>query len=122
MKRIPSLSRPPREADPATFVLRATVQALLGRDDDLPIRVYRVDFEPGARMNWHRHDDVQILYGLSGTCLVVRRGGEEARIGPGDLVVVEPHEEHWHGAPADGPGAHLAINLGDETVWLERSG
>lgn len=121
MKLITGTSRPPREADPETFVLPAFTQALVGKGDGLPVRVYRVGFEAGSRMSWHRHDGAQLLYGLSGTCVVVNRAGEEVRLGPGDIVVVEPHEEHWHGAPQDAPGEHLAINLGSETVWLERS-
>jgi quercetin dioxygenase-like cupin family protein len=73
-------------------------------------------------MNWHRHDAPQLLYGLEGTCVVANRAGEMVTIGPGDLAIVEPHEEHWHGTPEASAGAHLAINLGSETVWLEPSG
>jgi quercetin dioxygenase-like cupin family protein len=102
-------------------VLPAFVQKLLGRDDELPIRIYRVTFGEGSRMNWHRHDDVQVLYGLSGTCVVVTRDGPEALLGPGDVVVVDPGEEHWHGAAPGSEGEHLAINLGSNTTWLEPS-
>ncbi len=42
-------------------------------------------------------------------------------LGPGDLVVIGPEEEHWHGAAPGTAGAHLAINLGTETRWLESS-
>lgn len=120
MRSISAASRPPRGADPATFVDRATTQALLGRDDGLPLRMYRVSFEAGSRMNWHRHDGPQILLGLSGRCVVGNRAGERVEIGVGDLVVVEAEEEHWHGAPAGNSGAHLAINLGNATEWLGR--
>ena len=120
MRSIPASSRPGNPADPATFLGDATTQALLGRDDGLPLRMYRVAFEPGARMNWHRHDGLQLLLGLSGRCVVENRAGERVEIGAGDLVVVEAGEEHWHGAPTDAAGAHLAINLGESTDWLER--
>ena len=66
-------NRPHSAADEKNFVLPALVQPLLGRTDGLPIRVYRVTFGEGARTNWHKHDDVQVLYGLSGTCVVVDR-------------------------------------------------
>jgi quercetin dioxygenase-like cupin family protein len=121
LKTIPATSRPFRPADPANFAGDATTQAMIGRDDGLPVRVYRVSFEPGARMKWHRHDDVQLLVGLSGTCLVANRAGETVQLGRGDIVVVESGEDHWHGAPPDEPGAHFAINLGEETTWLEES-
>ena len=120
MRRISADSRPTNSADPDTFVLPATTQALLGRDDGLPLRMYRVAFEPGSRMNWHRHNGPQLLLGLSGRCVVENREGARVEIGEGDLVVVEAGEEHWHGAPAGQEGAHLAINLGDKTDWLER--
>ncbi|MDZ7779478.1 MAG: cupin domain-containing protein [Gemmatimonadota bacterium] len=119
MRFIPGASRPPKEADPTHFVLPAFTQALIGREDDLPVRIYRVGFEPGARMGWHRHDAEQILIGLAGSCVVVNREGERILLEAGDVVVVEPDEDHWHGAPSGAKGEHLAINLGDETTWLE---
>jgi len=119
MKLVRSKDRPDREADPRTFSGPALVQPLLGRGDGAGVRLYRVAFEPGVRMSWHRHDGAQILVGLSGRCVVGNRAGEEVELTERDVVVVEPHEEHWHGAAAEAPGAHLAINLGGETVWLE---
>ena len=121
MRRITAHDRPARAADPETFVGTALTQALAGRDDGLAVRVYRVSFEDGARMNWHRHDDVQLLYGLSGSCVVRGRTGEALPLEPGDLVVIEAGEEHWHGAAPGADGEHLAINLGSSTAWLERS-
>ena len=121
MKLIERAARPAKGSDPSNFVLPATTQAVLGADDGLGVRLYRVEFEEGARTFWHVHDAPQLLYGLSGTCIVVDREGRELLLGPGDLVVVDPDEEHWHGAAPGGPGAHLAINLGMETRWLESS-
>ncbi len=107
-------------ADPNNFTLPALMQRVLGREDGLPVRLYRVSFGVGARTHWHSHDGVQLLYGLAGACSVVDRAGNEIVIGPGDLAIVEPDEEHWHGAAPDAKGEHLAINLGAETTWLER--
>ena len=121
MKVVPSETRPRGTADPDNFTLPGQMQRLLGRDDQLPIRLYRVNFGINGATNWHSHDDVQLLYGLSGTCLVVNRAGDDTLLGPGDLVIIEPGEEHWHGAAPGGKGEHLAINLGGETTWLERS-
>ena len=121
MRLIEQASRPASPSDARTFVLPATTRRLLGPDDGEDVRLYRVDFEEGARTNWHAHDDAQLLYGLSGRCVVVDRAGTELLLGPGDLVVVDAGEEHWHGAAHGGPGAHLAINLGETTRWLESS-
>ena len=48
MRRIVSEGLPHNPADPANFVLPATMQRLLGRDDGESVRLYRVTFEEGA--------------------------------------------------------------------------
>ena len=121
MRLIESASRPPGAVDPNNFVLPGTFQRLLAPADELPARLYRVRFDEGARTHWHRHDEVQLLFGLSGTCVVVDRDGDELTLRSGDVVVIDPGEEHWHGAAPDTHGEHLAINLGAETTWLESS-
>jgi quercetin dioxygenase-like cupin family protein len=121
MKRIDGAALPHNPADPNNFVLPATMQRLLGRNDDESVRLYRVTFEEGARTNWHTHDDSQLLFGLSGCCVVVDRDGNQLLLEPGDVVVIEAGLEHWHGAAAGGAGEHLAINVGTETTWLESS-
>lgn len=121
MKRIEGAALPHNPADPNNFVLPATMQRLLGRDDGESVRLYRVTFEEGARTNWHTHNDSQLLFGVSGCCVVVDRVGNELLLEPGDVVVIEAGLEHWHGAAPGGAGAHLAINVGTETTWLESS-
>lgn len=121
MRRIAGADRPARPVDPSNFVLPGTFQRLVGADDDAGARLYRVSFEEGARTYWHSHDDVQLLFGLSGRCVVVDRAGTRCTIDPGDVVVINAGEEHWHGAAPGGSGEHLAINLGEVTTWLESS-
>lgn len=121
MKRIDSSTVPHNPADPANFVLPATMQRLLGADAGESVRLYRVSFEEGARTNWHTHDRAQLLFGLSGRCVVVDRDGTELELGEGDVVVIEGGVEHWHGAAPGESGAHLAINTGEVTTWLDSS-
>lgn len=122
MRLIEQETRPASPSDARTFVVPATTRKLFGPDDGEDVRLYRVDFDPGSRTNWHVHEDgAQLLYGLSGRCVVVDREGTELLLSPGDVVVVGAGEEHWHGAAPGGPGAHLAINLGETTRWLESS-
>jgi quercetin dioxygenase-like cupin family protein len=121
MRLIESTDRPASGADAKNFVLPATFQRLLGPEDDMSVRLYRVRFEEGGRTNWHRHDAPQLLLGLGGTCVVVDRGGAELTLSEGDLVVIDPDEEHWHGAAPGTYGEHLAINTGQATTWLESS-
>lgn len=122
MHLISGQSRPHGPANPDNFVLPALMQPLVGREDQLPVRLYRVAFGLGARTHWHRHDAVQILVGVSGMCLVVDRDGHQLHLAPGDAVVIQPGEEHWHGAAPGSTGEHLAVNAGRETEWLEPSG
>jgi quercetin dioxygenase-like cupin family protein len=80
--------------------------------------VHNVFFTPQARTYWHRHDRGQILYVTSGSGRVSSRDHDGAYIRAGDVVWIEPHEEHWHGADKDSYLVHIAISLGSHE-WLE---
>jgi quercetin dioxygenase-like cupin family protein len=68
-----------------------------------------VTFEPGARNSWHSHPAGQVLIVTAGQGVIQTRGGSVEHIGPGDVVVCPPDENHWHGATPDGPMTHIAI-------------
>ena len=72
-----------------------------------------VHFMPGARTHWHRHPLGQTVFVTEGVGLCQRRGGPVEVIRPGDRVLVEAGEEHWHGAAPDRLMVHLAINEAD---------
>jgi quercetin dioxygenase-like cupin family protein len=80
-------------------------------DAPLPARVQakRVTFAAGAHTMWHTHPLGQTLYVLSGSGLVQRESGPLMEIRPGDIVWIEPHENHWHGAGPTTSMCHLAI-------------
>ncbi len=121
MRRIQATLVEHRPADPNNFVLPATMQRLLGGEGGEDVRLYRVRFDEGARTNWHTHDRAQLLFGLSGECVVVDRSGRVLSLEVGDVVVIDAGVEHWHGAAPGGAGEHLAINTGTATTWLESS-
>ncbi len=54
--------------------------------------------------------------------MATRDGGVQ-EIRPGDVVFIEPGEEHWHGATPDRFMAHVAIqeadDNGDVVTWLD---
>jgi quercetin dioxygenase-like cupin family protein len=56
----------------------------------------------------------QTLYVTDGIGYVASRGGEAREIRPGDVVYIEPGEEHWHGSTADRFMAHLAMQEADD--------
>jgi quercetin dioxygenase-like cupin family protein len=73
-----------------------------------------VHFAPGARTRWHRHPLGQTIYVTEGVGRCQRRGGPVEVIRPGDRVLFEPGEDHWHGAAPTRFMAHLALNEVDE--------
>jgi quercetin dioxygenase-like cupin family protein len=99
------------------------VDTIRNPDNDTAIGCAHVRFAPGARTAWHAHPKGQTLYVTDGIGLVSRRGGEVTEIRPGDVVYIEPGEEHWHGAAPDRFMAHNAMQEADENgqvvTWLE---
>ena len=73
-----------------------------------------VHFTPGARTHWHRHPLGQTVFVTEGIGLCQRRGGPIEVIRPGDRVLFEADEEHWHGAAPNRLMVHLAINEADQ--------
>lgn len=63
------------------------------------------------------------LYVTDGIGLVATRAGVQ-EIRPGDVVYVEPDEEHWHGATPDRLMAHVAMQEADDqgevATWGEQ--
>lgn len=92
-------------------------------DEESAIGSAHVRFAPGARTFWHSHPKGQTLYVTDGIGYVCRRGDEATEIRPGDVVRIEPGEEHWHGATPDRFMAHVAMHEADGTgtvvTWLE---
>lgn len=121
------LSGEPLEtADPQNFVGAARVRRLpliehpeeSGAGGQAVI-VYLVEFEPGARTNWHRHSAPQLLLVKEGRGLVQKWGEPAREIAAGDAVCIDPQEKHWHGAAPGTRMTHFAVNLNLSTEWLE---
>ena len=105
--------------DPASFVGNAHAQRLGESDAGTPVVVYRVDFEPGARTNWHIHSGAQWLLVVEGRIRIQKWSEPAQDLEAGDAVVIAPGEKHWHGALPSSPGSHFAINVKATTEWLE---
>ena len=106
-------------SDPNTFVGHARLTRMNGVTADPQTNVYRVRFEAGARTNWHSHTGTQLLQIVEGTCRFQKDGGPVGEAVAGDLVSIEPHERHWHGAAPGGSMTHIAINIDATTSWFE---
>lgn len=78
-----------------------------------------VHFAANARTHWHEHPGGQFLIGISGKGRVRSRGEGGVELLPGDVVWVAPGEWHFHGASAEAPMAHYAVNGGGAPRWGE---
>ncbi len=120
MKRLPGsqVTGDAPAADPAHFTGSVNQLPVHAQPDAHPLRATVVTFNDGARTNWHSHAGGQVLHVISGDGRTQSRGGEVTALRPGDMVVAEAGEEHWHGAAAGATLQHLAISLG-AVEWLE---
>ncbi|MCW2780438.1 MAG: Cupin 2 conserved barrel domain protein [Marmoricola sp.] len=67
---------------------------------------------PGARTHWHPLS--QTVFVAEGVGLCQRPGPPVEVIRPGDRVLFETDQEHWHGVAPSRLTVHLAINEGDQ--------
>ena len=99
------------------------IDSVRNPDEQSAIGCAHVRFMPGARTAWHHHPKGQTLYVTDGVGLVATRNKGIMEIRPGDVVYIEPGEEHWHGATPDRFMAHVAMQEADKTgkvvTWLE---
>lgn len=99
------------------------IDSIKDPDERSAIGAAHVRFAPGARTAWHTHPKGQTLYVTDGVGYVCRRGGAIETIKPGDSVLIEPGEEHWHGATAERFMSHIAMQEADEdgvpVTWLD---
>jgi quercetin dioxygenase-like cupin family protein len=110
---------PSEIADSKSFVGGAYARKLAQSADGTPVIVYHVEFDSGARTNWHAHSGPQWLLIIDGQIRIQKWGEPAHDIAAGDVVVVAPGEKHWHGAAPDARGVHLAVNIDVTTEWLE---
>jgi quercetin dioxygenase-like cupin family protein len=99
------------------------IDSIRNPDNQSAVGAAHVRFMPGARTAWHHHPKGQTLYVTDGVGLVASRDGEVKEIRPGDVVYIEPGEEHWHGATEDRFMSHVAMQEADENgevvTWLD---
>lgn len=85
------------------------------------ITVVHVNFQPGARTNWHRHEGGQMLKVTAGSGWVCDQGQDPQRIGVGDVIWCKPGGVHWHGADDGTFMVHEATSFGG-LDWYEPVG
>ena len=90
------------------------IDTIAAPSGDFRISAALVHFTPGARTAWHTHPNGQTIFVLEGVGRCQRRGGPVEIIRPGDGVLFEPGEEHWHRAAPNRFMAHLGLQQPDE--------
>lgn len=81
-----------------------------------------VNFEPGARTNWHTHPLGQTLVVTAGTGWTQCEGGPKTEIRPGDMIWCNCGRRHWHGATDKTAMQHVAVTEALDGVavdWME---
>jgi quercetin dioxygenase-like cupin family protein len=103
----------------------ATFDLIAAAEFDGDTEALHVHFEREARTRWHTHDLGQVLIVTEGSGWVQSRGEHPLAIRAGDVIRIDPGEEHWHGASAGSPMSHIAIQRRSGTeggVFLEPVG
>ena len=122
MQISPIGDRPPNPGPASTFTGQVTVTPLFGATSYSPTSGGQVSFSPCARSAWHTHPAGQTLIVTAGTGWVQEWGRAKQQITAGDVIVTAPGVKHWHGAAAETPLTHIAIQNAVDDVnvaWLE---
>lgn len=104
------------------FTGRVEIAGLFQREAPSRVTGAIVTFQPKARTAWHSHPAGQTLIVTKGMGLVQYWNGPAQEIREGDIVWIPPSVKHWHGAGADGPMTHVAIQEkvdGKNVEWME---
>jgi quercetin dioxygenase-like cupin family protein len=118
----PANMTPTRRVPAENFTGTVWQDPIIEAPEPARVRAVNVNFEPGARTNWHTHPLGQTLHVLSGMGRVQVWGEPMREIRPGDTVWIPPGEKHWHGASPTIAMRHLAIHEAIDGVhadWME---
>ena len=92
-----------------TFSGQVRISGLFTAPSPAELSTGTVTFEPGARTHWHTHPLGQLLIVTDGEGWIQIEGQARQDIRQGDMVWIEPHTNHCHGAQDDRSMTHIAI-------------
>ncbi len=110
------------KAPPEYFTGGVWINILVPSDATNFYAVANVTFEPEGRTNWHTHPAGQILLISEGNGFYQEKQKQARPLGKGDVVVISPGVEHWHGASRNSKLIHIAITNRTEigaVTWLK---
>ena len=109
-----SLARP--AAHPEYFEGPVFMQSLVDAERSRDLEILAVFFEDGARTTPHTHATDQVLYVVSGICIVADDSGRRQAL-PGDYILLPAGGWHWHGAAPGQSMCHVSIRRPGATDW-----
>lgn len=100
------------------FYGKAFLQMIVGFHHPSHCSVGTVTFGPGAHNSWHTHTGYQVLMVTAGEGYYQEKGKPAKKLTKGDVVVIKPGVEHWHGAAPDSWFVHIGMILNEngETI------
>lgn len=104
------------------FTGRVRIERVFSAPAPSRVGIAIVNFDPGARTNWHTHPLGQALLVTDGVGWTQCEGGQKTEIRPGDLIWCNCGQRHWHGATDVTAMQHIAVNEaldGTPVNWLE---
>lgn len=104
------------------FTGTSYLNPLIGMDEVLKFPASNVTFEPCTRTYWHKHTGGQVLFVVAGEGRHQIRGQKIDILKPGDVIVVPPNVEHWHGRGTTTWMSHIALTPNPENntpIWLD---
>lgn len=107
---------------PEWFTGRVRIDLVFNAPAPARTGVAIVNFEPGARTNWHTHPLGQTLLVTQGVGWTQCEGGSKTEIRAGDLIWCNCGRRHWHGATDKTAMQHIAIQEsldGKPVEWLD---
>ncbi len=90
---------------PAGGVVR---QSMIGAADSAQLSFTLLHFDAGATNAFHTHTHDQVIVVVAGTVTVATEH-ERREVGPGDVVLFQAGETHWHAGSAHGAAAFLSV-------------
>lgn len=104
--RVEQITIPPSSTPPTPGLDMAEAAAEMNRK--LPGLLEHMDPKhPGM----HRTDTIDVVYVMSGRCVVELEGGETTDLGPGDILIQNGTRHAWR-VPYDEPCTVLSISVG----------
>lgn len=104
------------------FTGRVRIDRIFNAPAPARIGIAIVNFEPGARTNWHTHPLGQVLLVTDGVGWTQCENEPKTEIRTGDLIWCNCGRRHWHGATDTTAMQHVAINEfldGKPVDWFE---